>query len=59
MKTNNPANGIRGVLIGAEPADERDHFYTCVACGQSVDKRDLGEVFHHEEPNHEPLRRDA
>ncbi|CAN7618043.1 hypothetical protein LJR164_004546 [Phenylobacterium sp. LjRoot164] len=35
-----------------EPIDEARHFYRCQACGQSVDKRDLGQVFHHEERGH-------
>lgn len=33
---------------------EEDHFYTCSACGQAVDMRDLGDVFYHEEPGHKP-----
>jgi hypothetical protein len=47
--------GIRGRLVGPEPADEAEHFYVCEACGQAVDRRDLAAVFHHEEPGHEPL----
>jgi hypothetical protein len=35
--------------------DEAEHFYVCEACGQAVDMRKLGDVFHHEEPEHEPL----
>lgn len=38
-----------------EVADERDHFYVCQACGQAVDKRELGQVLHHEDPGHEPI----
>jgi hypothetical protein len=38
-----------------EPSDEAEHFYVCKACGQAVDKRRLGDVFHHEEAGHEPL----
>lgn len=41
--------------VGGDPANEVEHFYICLACGQAVDKRDLGEVFHHEMPGHEPL----
>jgi hypothetical protein len=48
-------NGVRGEPIGAEPADEAEHFYTCTTCGQSVDKRDLFAVLHHEQEEHEPL----
>ena len=40
---------------GGEPTDEAAHFYVCKACGQAVDKRQLGDVFHHELPRHEPL----
>ena len=35
-----------GVCEGREPADEIVHFYICKACGQPVDKRDLGQVRH-------------
>lgn len=45
--------------ISGEPVDEAEHFYTCAACGQAVDMRDLGQVFHHEDPGHEPMRADA
>jgi len=41
--------------IEAEPEDEAEHFYICKACGQAVDKRQLGDVFHHEEPGHRPI----
>jgi hypothetical protein len=47
--------GIRGKRLGGEPADEAEHFYTCPTCGQSVDKRDLFAVFHHEQEEHQPL----
>lgn len=36
-------------------ADEADHFIVCAACGQAIDCRRLGDVFHHEEPGHKPL----
>ncbi|WMT92642.1 hypothetical protein [Pelagibacterium sp. H642] len=35
--------------------DEQSHFYTCPACGQMVDMRDLGAVLHHEDEGHDPL----
>lgn len=44
-----------GVREGGDPADEAAHFYLCKACGQPVDMRDQGAVFHHEEPGHGPL----
>ncbi len=34
---------------------EEDHYITCQACGQAIDCRRLGDVFHHEEPGHERL----
>jgi hypothetical protein len=46
---------IIGMIVGHEPADEAEYFYTCAACGQAVDERDLGQVLHHEEPGHLPL----
>lgn len=38
-----------------EPIDEARHFYRCPQCGQAVDKRDLGEVAHHEVRGHLPI----
>lgn len=35
--------------------DETQHFYVCADCGQAVDKRKLGNVFHHMGPGHERL----
>jgi hypothetical protein len=58
-KIKNPAKGIKGVRVGGEPKSELEHFYKCPACGQSVDMRDLGQVFHHELPGHEPITSDA
>ena len=55
LRTDNPATGIFGVRVGAPVADEADHFYTCAACGQAVDMRDLGQVFHHEDDGHNPI----
>ena len=55
MKTDNPATGIIGKYVGNKVKEEADHFYVCAACGQAVDCRDLGQVFHHEEEGHEPL----
>ena len=59
MKTSNIASGIVGTRIGGEPSDECLHFFTCAACGQAVDMRDLGQVFHHEELNHDPIQVDS
>jgi hypothetical protein len=41
--------------VGGEPKDPRAHFYTCSACGQQVDKRLLGDVFYHDDPDHAPI----
>ena len=54
-RTNNPASGIRGKIVGKEPKDEREHFVICSVCGQAIDMRELGEVFHHAQPGHAPL----
>jgi hypothetical protein len=59
MKTNNIATGIVGRCVNRETTNEADHFYKCPACGQAVDMRDLGQVFHHEDAGHEPLALDA
>jgi bifunctional non-homologous end joining protein LigD len=39
----------------AAAVPEREHFYDCAECGQKVDMRRLGDVLHHEEPDHEPI----
>jgi len=44
-----------GTIVGPAPADEREHFYVCPACGQAVDMRRLGDVFHHEDEGHQPI----
>jgi hypothetical protein len=53
--TREELNALASEPIGGEPADESQHFYVCTQCGQAVDMRKLGDVFHHEEPDHEPL----
>jgi Fe2+ or Zn2+ uptake regulation protein len=64
MKTDNFGTGFVGVRIDSvtrEPIEcpEHEHFFVCTECGQSVDRRDLGQVFHHEEPGHEKLALDS
>lgn len=59
MRTNNICSGIIGVREGQGPTDESEHFYVCASCGQSVDMRDLGQVFHHEEADHKPISMDS
>jgi hypothetical protein len=46
---------IIGQRQGGEPDSVLDHFYTCPTCGQLVDKRDLGQVLHHEIAGHQRL----
>ena len=59
MKMDNVAVGIKGHRVGGDPENEEDNFYTCPKCGQAVDMRDLGLVFHHETPDHTPIDNDA
>lgn len=64
MKTDNSATGIIGIRIDPKTGkplelEEHEHFYVCAACGQAVDRRDLGQVFHHEDADHEPQQLDA
>jgi hypothetical protein len=60
QKPNNPFQGFMGVRISGPPiSSEADHFYECQHCGQAVDMRDLGQVFHHEEPIHDKLELDS
>lgn len=47
-----------GVRVGGEPAREAEHFMICPECGQAFDMRNLAEVFHHEQPDHQPLTRE-
>lgn len=42
-----------GKVVGPDVQDEAEHFFICASCGQAVDMRDLGEVFRHEEPDHQ------
>jgi hypothetical protein len=36
--------------------DESEYFYQCQHCGQTVDRRDLRQVFYHDvDDGHEPL----
>lgn len=42
-----------------EPVDEAPHFHTCSHCQQAVDRRDLAQVLHHEQVEHQPMQLDA
>ena len=35
--------------------DEREHFEQCPTCGQWFDCRRLGDVLHHDDPQHERI----
>jgi len=59
-RTDNAGTGITGGPVDPDTGQqidvpEHEHFYICADCGQAVDMRDLGQVFHHEEPGHSPL----
>ena len=54
-RTNNPGTGFTGVRVDKTVTDEAEHFYVCASCGEAVDCRDLGQVFHHEDDGHSPL----
>jgi hypothetical protein len=51
-------NALRSERLGVT-THEAEHFCVCKACGQAVDKRRLGDVFHHEEPGHKPIPADS
>ena len=41
--------------VAAPAAAEAEHFYTCPICAQAVDGRNLGDVIHHEQAEHDQL----
>jgi hypothetical protein len=49
------ARGLSGRVIGPEPKNQHEHFYKCPMCGQQVDRRQLGEVLHHQVLDHKPI----
>ena len=53
--TREELNQLKGERVGGDPLDEAEHFYVCAACGQAVDCRTLGDVFHHEEKGHKTI----
>lgn len=64
MRTDNAATGIIGVAIDPETGklpelEEHEHFYVYAACGQAVNMRDLGQVFHHKDVGCKPLGLDS
>jgi hypothetical protein len=53
--TKNAGSGQVGERVGGPPADEGQHYHVCPECGQAVDWRDFGRLFHHATPGHERL----
>jgi hypothetical protein len=51
--------GIKGEREDAVVTHESEHFEVCPVCGQAFDLRDLAQVLHHDQPEHEPLPRPA
>ena len=49
-KERQKLNALRSIY--SVPDNEEEHFYTCQICGQRVDMRRLGDVLHHEDPQH-------
>ncbi|TIM24101.1 MAG: hypothetical protein E5Y61_28220 [Mesorhizobium sp.] len=54
-RTNNEGTGYTGKDHDWPIKPEAEHFEHCPVCGQDFDKRDLGQVLHHAEPEHQPL----
>ena len=46
---------IQGRALDAQSDKDGGHFYTCPMCSQLVDRRQLGEVLHHEIHGHKPI----
>lgn len=59
MDLDDPCHNIRGRLDGVEPAHEAEHFELCPICGQAYDCRNLGQVLHHDQSDHKPIRLNA
>jgi hypothetical protein len=41
--------------IAPRTNNESSHFIVCPTCGQAFDMRRLGDVFYHDEPDHDPM----
>lgn len=46
---------IPGQRQSGKPGHEREYFYPCPICGQSVDMRDLRPIMWHSRPGHKPF----
>jgi hypothetical protein len=51
--------GIIGTRDDGEPADESGHFEVCPVCGQAFDRRVLELAIYHNQPVHEPMKRES
>jgi hypothetical protein len=54
-RTNNEGTGYRGRDHDQPTKPEAEHLEHCPVCRQDFDKRNLGQVLHHAEPEHQPL----
>ncbi|WP_287181090.1 hypothetical protein [Mesorhizobium sp.] len=52
---NSEATGYKGKDHDRPIKPEAEHLERCPIRGQDFDKRDLGQVLHHAEPEHQPL----
>ena len=52
FEESNPERSSAEESAVSQPTSE--HFYLCASCRQAVDKRDLGQVLHHEVPRPQP-----
>ena len=55
LKLDNPFSGRIAKQFDAPFSHQRELSYRCGVCGQRVNARDLGQVFHHETPGHNPI----
>lgn len=55
LKLDNPFSGRIAKHFDARISHRRELSYRCGGCGQRVNARDLGQVFHHETPGHRPI----
>jgi len=47
-------DGLNAIEVSPPVDEELEHFYECETCGQAVDSRRLGDVFHYGRPEHAP-----
>jgi len=62
-----PRGKYMGTRVGKDPdhklkanqETDPENYYECDVCKQSVYMGDLGQVFYHETPEHEPMKFDS